>query len=218
MATNQRAEPDDFDYLRVLSKRRRIAFLAFVFGYSLMAAYAFLSTPVFQATALVSVDKIGSDIAAPNADGSDSDESYFVTQFKLITSETQLRRVYADLKLASVGEFSQGLRELRRAVSVQPVPHARLASITAESSDPRLAATIAGALARAFVEKNLENQLYMSKNVLDALKASTRDARARLAIESLPAVVNNKLIQDIKTQIFNGEAELAAFASREAVL
>ncbi len=212
--TNLRAESDDFDYIRILSKRRRVAFLAFVLGYSLIAAYAFLSTPVFQATALVSVDKIGSDIAAPNAGGADSDESYFVTQFKLITSETQLRRVYTELKLGKVAEFSEGLRALRKAVSVQPVPHARLASVTAESANPRLAAAIAGALARAFVEKNLDNQLFMSKNVLDALKASTHDARAQLAVESLPAVVNNKLIQDIKTQIFNGEAELADLRTR----
>jgi len=37
------------------------------------------------------------------------------------------------------------------------------------------------------------------------IKARTHDPNALLAIESLPAVVNNKLIQDIKTQIFNGE-------------
>ena len=48
----------------------------------------------FNASALVSVEKVGSDVAAPSVEKQDSDDSYFETQFKLITSETQLRRVY----------------------------------------------------------------------------------------------------------------------------
>jgi capsular exopolysaccharide synthesis family protein len=212
--THHDAEAGDFDYFRVISKRRRIVVLVTLFGISIMAAYAFLSAPVYQATALVSVDKVGSDVAAPSGEKQDSDESYFETQFKLITSETQMRRVYDDLKLREVPEFSDGLRSLNKAVSVMPVPRARLASINAESTDPRLAAAIAGALAHAFVEKNLDNQLFMSKTELDALQTRTKDPDARLVVESLPAVVNNKLIQDIKTQIFNSEAELANLRSK----
>lgn len=185
-----------------------------VLGCSLMAAYAFLSTPVYQASALISVDKVGSDISAPNGERQDSDESYFETQFKLITSETQLRRVYDELKLGDVKEFSSGLPALSAAVSVLPAPRTHLCSVSAESRNPRLAAAIAGALAHAFVKKNLDNQLFMSKNVLDALQSRTRDPDARVVIESLPAVVNNRLIQDIKTQIFSSEAALADLRTR----
>ena len=203
------SESEEFDYLRVILKRRRTAFLVAALGFSLMAAYAFLSQPVFQATAMVSVDKVAGDIAAPSTEVQDGDESYFETQFKLIASETQLRRVYDELHLGETAEFAGGIPALRSAVTVLPVPRARLASISAESVDPRLAAAIAGGLAHAFVQKNLDNQLFMSKNVLDALQARTSDRDSRLVIESLPAVVNNKLIQEIKTQIFSSEASLA---------
>lgn len=214
MNTNQQgAEPDIYEYFRILSRRRGTVVLVAALGFSLMAAYAVFSPPIFQATALVAVDKLGSDISSSN-DRQDLDEGYFETQFKLITSETQLRRVYEELKLAGVEEFSHGLLSLRKAVTVLPTPRTRLCTITAESRDPRLSAMIASAIARAFVKKNLENQLFMSKNVLGALQARTRDADARLVIESLPAVVNNKLIQDVKTQIFNTEAELADLRTR----
>jgi uncharacterized protein involved in exopolysaccharide biosynthesis len=205
------ADPDVLDYLRIVVKRRRTVFLTAALAFSLMAAYAFLSAPVFRATAVIGVDKVRNDVAAPAGEkqAEDSDEGYFETQFKLVAGDTQLRRVYNELKLADVPEFARGLDALRNAVAVTPVPHSRLCTVDAESRDPKLAAEIAGALARAFVRKNLDNQLLMSKTELGALHARARQGDERSLAESLPAVVNNKLIQDIKTQIFNAEAALA---------
>ena len=206
-------ESDFIGYLRIISRRRRTFILVSAFVFSIMAAYAFLTPPVYQATALVSVDKVGSDISAPS-ENRDSDEGYFETQFKLITSETQLRRVYDDLKLGGIEEFKEGLKPLREAVTVLPLPRTRLASVTVESKDARLSASIAGSLAQAFVRKNLDNQLFMSKTVLGALQARSRDGDARLLVEALPAVVNNRMIQDVKTQIFNTESQLADMRTR----
>ena len=205
----QTADTGAFNYLQIISRRRRMVFLMTLLGISIMAAYAFLSPSVYRASALVSVDKVANDVAAAGAAAQESDESYFETQLKLITSETQLRRVYNELNLKDIPEFSEGLRTLSKAVYVLPVPRARLASVNAESADPRLAVAISGALARDFVKQNLDNQLFMSKNELGVLQSRTHAPDARLVIESLPAVVNNKLIQDIKTQIFNSEAALA---------
>lgn len=214
MNTIQQAEQSDiYGYLRIISRRRRTVVLVATLVFTLMAAYAFLSAPVYQATALISVDKVGSDISSPN-EREDTDEGYFETQFKLITSETQLRRVYDELKLRDVEEFKVGLKALSKAVTVLPLPRTRLASVTVESKDARLAASITDALARAFVRKNLDNQLFMSKTVLSALQARTRDGEARLLVEALPAVVNNRMIQDVKTQIFNTEAQLADLRTR----
>jgi len=205
--------PQGFDadlsgYLQIVSRRRRTVALVFALVFTLMAGYAFLLPPVYQATAMVSIDNVRGDLSAP-VEREESSEGYFETQFKLIASETQLRRVYNELKLRDVEEFKGGPKSLRRAVTVSPLPRTRLASVSVESKDARLAASIAGALSRAFVKKNLDNQLFMSKTVLGTLQAHSRDGDARALIESLPAVVNNQLIQDIKTQIFNAEAQLA---------
>lgn len=206
---------DVLNLFRIFVRRRWTIALVFAASFSLMAAYAFLTPPVYQATAMLSVEKVGTDIAATENEGwQPLDESYFETQFKLVASETQLRRVYDALKLRDVPEFSEGVRALRKAVSVLPAPRTHLCSVNVESRNPKLAAAIAGALAKAFVDKNLDNQLYMSKTVLDALQARTRDDDAQRVVESLPAVVNNKLIQDIKTQIFNAESALAELRTR----
>lgn len=205
---------DIYSYLRIVSKRRMTVAVTGGLFFSLMAAYAFLTKPVYQATALVSVDKVGEDLAARPTDRQDNEESYFETQFKLIMSETQLRRVYDELDLKRLPAFKAGLKPLRDSVKVVPLPRTRLASVTVESKDPKLAAAIAGSLARAFVKKNLDNQLFMSKTVLGALQQRANSGEARVIIESLPAVVNNTLIQGLKAQIYSAEAELADLKTR----
>jgi uncharacterized protein involved in exopolysaccharide biosynthesis len=75
-ALQRDAEADASDYLKIISRRRRMVFLVTALGVSIMAAYALRSQPVFQATALVSVEKVGSDVAAPNGERQDSDERY----------------------------------------------------------------------------------------------------------------------------------------------
>lgn len=205
---------DLYSYVRIVFRRRWTVILVSGAIFSVMAAYAFLTKPVYQATAMVSVDRVGEDLAASTTDRPDSDEGYFETQFKLITSETQLRRVYNELKLGDLEGFKEGIKPLRDSIKVTPLPRTRLASIAVDNQDPRLAASIAAALARAFVKKNLDNQLFMSKTVLGALQARAKDGDARLIIESLPAVVNNQLIQGLKTQIYNAEAELSDLKTR----
>jgi capsular exopolysaccharide synthesis family protein len=165
----------------------------------------------------VSVDKPLNDPAASHdaeREGELLDNGYYETEFKLISSETQVRGVYDELKLASTPEFGRGLKALRPAILVLQIPHTRLASVSVQSTNPALAAKIASQLAHDFVKKNLDNQLFMSKNMLQALQSKTNDPASQRIIEELPQVVENKLIQDIKTQIFNSEAQLADLKTR----
>lgn len=210
-------DSDIAGYIAVIAKRRRTVILVALLGFSLMAAYAYLTPPVYEATALVSVDKPVNDPAATHdtdRDGQMLDDGYYETEFKLIGSETQLQRVYDELKLGSTPEFGLGLKSLRQSVAVVQIPRTRLASISVQSTNAALAAKIASALGHDFVKRNLDNQLFMSKNMLWALQSRTNDPATQRLIEELPAVVDNKLIQDIKTQIFNSEAALADLRTR----
>jgi len=45
-AIKHASEPEDFEYLRIILKRRRTVLLVSALGFALMAAYAFLSSPV----------------------------------------------------------------------------------------------------------------------------------------------------------------------------
>lgn len=207
---DQDIEIDLSHYIEMLARRRWVVLLTAVLVTGLTAAYAFLSVPVFRASTLVNIERASKSISSDLAtSGHDTDEDYFDTQYKLITSNTLLERIYNDLELAKSPEFADGLLRLKEAVAVVPVAHTHLCYINADSRDPRLATRITTTLSQYYVEQNLHNQLFMSKEVLDALQTRGRGGDAQRVNESLPTVVNNRLIQSIKEQIFTAEAQLA---------
>lgn len=196
-------------YVEIVSRRRWIV-LAVSFGvFAAAAAYAFLSAPVFRASTVLNIEKEQRNSVETLAGTESQDDEYFDTQFRLITSDTALRRVYGDLRLENTQDFGGGVDKLRKAVSVTRVPRTRLANVNADSTNPQLAMEISRTLAQLFVESNLNNQLFMSKDVLDALQQRMKGDDAERVSESLPAVVSNKLVQDIKQQIFTAEAQMA---------
>ncbi len=197
-------------YAEILLRRRWIVLGVTTLVFGGAGSYAFLWPPIYRASTVLNIERESkTSIQTANGLGDIQDDQYFDTQYKLITSDTQLRRVYADLKLSTTKDFARGVEALKAEVSVLPMPHTRLCNVNADSTDPQLAMRISATLAQYFVEQNLNNQLFMSKDVLDALQMRMKGEDAEKVSESLPSVVNNKLIQDIKAQIFEGEAHLA---------
>jgi capsular exopolysaccharide synthesis family protein len=210
MADNeQEVELNLAQYVEIILRRRWIVVVISVLVFSGAAAYAFLSKPIFRCSTLLNIERVNKSSAVQSGGMEEQDAEYFETQFKLITSDSQLQRVYTDLKLANTPDFAAGLAFLRDAVTVVPLPHTRLCNVNAESTDPVLAMKISSTLSQYFVEQNLANQTFMSKDVLDALQSRASGSDTQKVNESLPSVVNNRLIQDIKTQIFTAEAQLA---------
>lgn len=206
---DQDVELNFSQYLDVLARRRWIVAAVAVLVFGASAGYAFLAQPIFRASTLMNIEPPSRGVSTEGVETSEQDSQYFETQYKLFKSETLLRRVYDDLKLAETPEFAAGLQALSDAVEVMPLPRTRLCSVNAESADPALAQKVSSTLALYFVEQNLNNQLFMSKEVLDLLQARMSGVETQRVNESLPSVVNNKLIQSIKEQIFSVEAQLA---------
>jgi len=207
--TEQDVEINLAQYLEIVARRRWIALFVFSVVFFSAASYAFLSTPVFRAATMLNVERVNKGITQQGLGPEGDDDEYFQTQYKLITSDTSLERAYASLKLADTPDFGSGVYKLREAVTIVPVPKTRLCYVNADSTDPRLAMSISLTLSQYFVEQNLNNQMFMSKDVLDALQMRVKGSDAQKISESLPSVVNNRLVQDIKGQIFNAEAQLA---------
>lgn len=195
------------EYVDMIQRRRWVVIITAVLVFAGAALYAFFATPIFRASTLINIENASKAAPVAGASMEQTDVEYFETQYKLITSDSLLQRVYDDLQLKLTADFAEGLPVLREAVTVTALPRTRLANVNAESSDPAVAQRIANTLAQYFVESNLNNQLFMSKDVLDALQE--RAGSSRKINESLPHVVNNRLIQDIKSQIFTAEAQLA---------
>ena len=201
------------DYAAILSRRRWTAALTAAGVFGLLAGYAFLSTPVYRASALVVIEKV-TDALSQSMAWQPPDEDYLATQAKLIVSESALQAVYEQLDLAKTEQFAGGLPALRKAATVLAVPKTRLVYVHVESPDPALAAAVSNALAENFVKQNLDNQMAMPKDVLHALRTRARGPEARRIYEALPAVINNPVIQGLKSKLLEAEVQLAELRAK----
>jgi capsular exopolysaccharide synthesis family protein len=208
------AEIDLGHYLLVLSRRRWIVIAAFVVCVLSAALYAFTARPVYRATALILIEKERRD---PNYNEGmmveTSADDYYQTQYRLLKSKSLIKKVYAKLGLSDSEEFGNGPDSLRDSVSISPVRRSRLVHVSADSFSPALAEKIANSVSTTYVEQNVESKLFISKEILQALFKSEEAAKSAggtapsLTYDSLPAVVNSPLIQNLKTQLANLEAK-----------
>lgn len=206
---------DDLDltrYLDVILRRRWIVAAATVIVFVTTALITFTTRPLYQASALLVIEKERGGAVQSGSMVENSNDDYYQTQYKLLQSRSLLAKVYADLKLAETEDFKdpRGLEKLQKAVTISPVLRSRLVYVRADSHDPKLAAAVSNHLAETFVEQNLSNQLFISKEVLQALQMK----EGRTAYDSLPAVVNNPLIQTLKGEYAKLQTSFAELSSR----
>lgn len=196
-------------FLAIVLRRRWVAAAVFVTTFVISVLYTFTMRPVYKASALLVIEKERGGLAQSGTSVENSNDDYYQTQYKLLQSRTLLRQVHEDLALGRIDEFSEpeGLVKLLKAITVTPVLRSRLVYVNAAAHDADLAAQIANRLSELFVERNLANQLFISKEVLLALQSKASEKE----FDNLPAVVNNPLIQSMK-------GDYAKFQSRQAEL
>ena len=205
-------------YLELILRRRWVALSVFISVVIVVALVTFNTRPVFQSQALLVIEKErGNNViyqGGPTVERGNDD--YYQTQYKLLKSEALLKTVYQRLNLESFPEFAgvYGHLKLIKPVTIAPVPRSRLVYIKVDSFDPSLAANIANEVAKVFIEQNLSNQLFISKDVLNALQADRAGNQSRAIYESLPAVVNNSLIMDLKRESAKLQSQVAEASGR----
>lgn len=218
---NENEKELEFDlsyYLDLVLRRRWVALSVFVSVVIITALVTFNTRPVFQSSALLVIEKErGNNTIYQNGPTVErGNDDYYQTQYKLLKSEALLKTVYKRLNLEKVPEFSgvYGYRKLIKPVAIAPVPRSRLVYVKVDSYDPLLSAKIANAVAGVFIEQNLSNQLFISKDVLNALQTERSGQQSRAIYESLPAVVNNPLIQQLKQDAAKLQAQVAEASGR----
>ncbi len=192
---------DFFFYFQVIVKHwRLVAFMLFlgVIGAVLVNA---LMQPRYKATVLMMIDKENSGRIEQISFGSwSSDEDYYRTQYKLLESQTLLEKVYKDLNLAEVPEFSKGWKSLKDSLSIDPITRSRLVEVTVKSYDKHLATKTANYLAKSFAAQNIKNRLSMAGEVIAALESTEQSPEQQELLNSLPQVVNSDFIKGLKNQ------------------
>jgi len=207
------------NYFQVLLRRRWIVLSVCVITVLATALYVYTTVPVFQATALLLIEKErATQTYGEGTMVETTADDYYQTQYKLLISRSLLRKVYERLQLDKLTEFSEGVEALNDSVTVSPVRRSRLVEVSARSKDPEQAMEIANTLAATYVQDNIESKLYISKDILAALfSESSKKENAQenpIALDALPAVVNSPLIQKFKADYALLETKLGELSKR----
>lgn len=205
-------------YLQILFRRK---WIIASFASVLLATVAlgtFTQTPVYRATALLLIEKEQQNYfgAREGALIESSQQDYYQTQYNILKSRSLAQKTVEALGLAQRPEFNGSPEIVGRflgAVQVAPVVNTRLVNVSAESTDPGLAESMANTLAELYVRQNQESRVFISREVLKAIQADRPDSSIEM-YESLPSVVNNRLIQELKIKHAELSAEFANLTKR----
>ncbi len=191
-----------------------LAFLGLIGG----ALTNIFMRPMYRATVMMLIEK--QDIASiENLSTSGleyTDDDYYHSQIIMMTSNPILKEVCEHLQLSQYQQFAgkNPVSPLRRAIEINRVTKNRLITLSVKAYDRELAADIANDIAQTYVNNNKSSHVYMGENVIKALDKSEMDPASRKILESLPQVVNNSLIKDLKTQAAKVAVEVAKYSAK----
>lgn len=219
--SEQFAENDFHLYWNLALRRKWMILGVTVITVTLTAIASFKAKHVYRATAQLLIEKEYAsspyrEEVAVDISGMD----YYQTQYKIIKSRNIAKKVINTLGLNDIPEFKvekgDPVEAFLRYIIVEPIRGSRLVNLSAESNSPELAAKITNTLADDYVTQNLENRLFASREVLRKLPAniSIDKLSNKDIMESLPSVINNPLIQSLKTELIKYEAEYANLSKR----
>ena len=182
-------------YLWIL-RRQRWKILAFVFA--TVTATLIISarlTPIYESTVTVDIDRqmpsaiIGQDAA--RAPMNDADQ-FLATQVKLIQSDSVLRPVAQQYHLLDLekdasdvtpeksSEAEEDAPILLKKLKVTRPPNTYLLLISYRSPQPRLAADVANAVARSYVEHTYNIRFKSSASLADFMEKQLEELKAKM--------------------------------------
>jgi capsular exopolysaccharide synthesis family protein len=166
-------------YWEILRKRRATILAATVITTGLVALVVFRMRPIYQATARMEVQAETPQLQTLNNlnQPSATDDAFLQTQVDLLQNNNLAWETAEQLKLATLPEFQRPttisslqptpasteaqaavIRALKGRLKVNLLPNSRLIEVSFESTDPKLAASIANTLVSNYVELSFRSK------------------------------------------------------------
>lgn len=219
----QEREFDAKRYISVFFRKRWMLFSIMSIVMVITVIHTFRQTPTYRATATILIETPTGSLSISETQKASvvpqiGSKDYYSTQYAILSSEMLSKRVCQGLKLS----FPPSV--LREMISVDPVRNTRLVNVSVYYQDPAMAAKIANTLVGVYIEQNIESMLFMSKEILKAFPAEMEEIEkhtiyGRLkelsnkdALESLPPIAHDLLLQSLKTEKVRVETELATLS------
>ncbi|HET8542014.1 MAG TPA: Wzz/FepE/Etk N-terminal domain-containing protein, partial [Anaeromyxobacter sp.] len=205
------ADEQEFDlreYWRAFQRRRWVIASVFAAAVILTLLVTLRQTKIYAATATLIIDlnaprvldkKQVEEVVETGTGGYWYSKEYYETQYKVITSRAVAQRVSEKLQLArdlrflgldGVKEAKQieqavanvdPASELQNRLKVLPVKDSRVVRIQVEDRDPKWSATLANAIAEAYIAENLSVRSSMTQNASDWLEQQLADLETKLS-------------------------------------
>lgn len=214
---NKQQELDLAEIIAIIFKRFWLIVVCVLCGIVAAVCVNTLTRPMYEATALLMINKEDAGKLDATPYGSFlSEEDYYRTQYQLLESRSLLERVYQKMNLEQYEQFSNpgGVSKLHGALKIDPVTRSRLVNIRVRAYDPQLAAEIANEVASTFVTENISNRISMGQDVIRALENSENSPAEQELLSSMPQVVNSDFIKSLKQQVANLESQKAELAAK----
>ena len=192
------------EYLFILVKRRWLLLLVLALCVTISLVYSFHLTPTYRTSASIYIDRSGyafvPDVLS-EAYSWQQYESFFNTQYKLLTSKSLARRVVDRLHLTTADLLPPKEREALKSSTVQdreeevksivsqlqgmleivPVKSTNLCDIVFTTPDPKLSMTLANTWAEEYVEYSLASQYEYTQKAEVLLGEQIRSLQAEIA-------------------------------------
>jgi polysaccharide biosynthesis transport protein len=193
------------EYWRIIQRRKGAVVLITVLGLLAAILFTLPQTPVYQARTTLEIQGFNADfmhmreVNPTSEGGSDYPEYDIQTQVHILQSETLASRVEKRLSAAvrpeppesrvdswrkalGIGKSRQGTSTSHAPVSfhVRAQTNTRLIELTADSTDPRLAADYLNTLSEEFIEQNLEARWQTAQHTGEWLTKQLEETKIKL--------------------------------------
>jgi capsular exopolysaccharide synthesis family protein len=258
------------DYVRVVYKRRWIAIPVFLIVFLVGAVNSYRTTPVYEASTQVLIEKDGPKIGRLETMFQDQEgwynDEFYQTQYRILQSRSLARRTAELMDLPNHPSIRKAMEEptvpltvsgvvygavgwveslfsSRRepkaapapaepedtyaayagmvlgSLTVAPVRNSRLVELRFSSTDPKLAADMANAHAKAYIEQNMEMRFSASKEASDWLGGQLAEQRKKVeeseaALQRYKEAHDAVAVEDRQNIVVQRLADLNSAATR----
>lgn len=176
------------DYARVLYKRRWTAGTVLLLAVGTVTVYTFTATPIYEARTRLLIEADDPNIVAFKEviDEAQAKTDYYQTQYNILQSRALARKTLDDLQLWKSPLFGGDLPESRVIdafllnLRISPIRNSRLVDVAFRLPDAAVATAIANAMAKNYIEQNLEYKFTASKEASDWLGERLTEQRQQV--------------------------------------
>jgi len=175
------------DYVRVLYRRRWLAAVVVAVALGAIALHDELTVPMYQAQTTVLIEPDTPKVVNFQQVLNDGlmQDGYFQTQLEVLKSRALAQRTAAALHQEKRAGFDRlsvdsGADAVLYGLDVLPVRGTRMLSIRYKVSNPVVAADVANAHARAYIQQSLDSRFHASKEATEWLDAQLAEERTRV--------------------------------------